>query len=148
MYKIYLDKNELFEAKITLEGAMLKDTTARLLMQTEQWNLVFEGEIDSGGNVEIPIKRLKSIFSDDVKGNLKLEVVADDTYFIPWSDEFELLRSKSVTVEVKQKEDKLVIKESTPKVEVKQKEEPKPSINEERVGLSDSMNRMFLKKVW
>lgn len=120
MYNIYTDKNELFEAKIELEGASLTETSARLLVETNKWDLIFQGQIDNSGNVSIPIKKLKSIFTEDVKGMLKLEIVADDTFFVPWEDEFSLSRSKSVVVSEVKNKNKEVIKESTPKVSVKQ----------------------------
>ena len=34
------------------------------------------------------------------KGNIKLEVIADDTYFTPWSSNYTLETSKVVTVEM------------------------------------------------
>lgn len=120
MYNIYTDKNELFEAKIELEGASLTETSARLLVETNKWDLIFQGQIDNSGNVSIPIKKLKSIFTEDVRGMLKLEIVADDTFFVPWEDEFSLSRSKSVVVSEVKNKNKEVIKESTPKVSVKQ----------------------------
>lgn len=131
MYKLHIDKNELFEANIKLDGASMDETFARLVMNTDKWDLIFEGSIDKGGNIQIPIKKLKSILSDDIKGELKLEVVADDTYFTPWSDSFELIQSKNVTVEVKDNSNnKNTISESKPIVKIKEKKNefqtPKP----------------------
>jgi len=140
MYKLYVDKNELFEANIQLEGASLDETFARLIVETDKWNLVFEGTIDRKGNVEIPIRKLKNIFSSNTKGELKLEVIADDTYFTPWNDSFELLRSKNVTVEVKENK-KDIIKESTPKVSVKTKNDRK------RFKLTESIAKTYLMEV-
>ena len=50
-------------------------------------------------------------------GNIRLEVIADDMYFSPWSSEFNLETSKKVTVEVKQQV-KTPIIESRPKLKV------------------------------
>ena len=48
---------------------------------------------------------------------MKLEVIADDMYFNPWNSDFELKKSKNITVEVKQPQDK-IIKENKAKVKV------------------------------
>ena len=58
-YILYTDKNENFKCDISLEGAKLKDTFARLLLKTNDVNVVFEGRIESGGKCIIPIKPLK-----------------------------------------------------------------------------------------
>lgn len=132
MYKLFIDKNELFEAKIELEGASIDETFARLVMNTDKWNLVFEGDIDNKGNVKIPINRLKNIFTEDISGNLKLEIVAEDTYFIPWEDEFELDRSKKVTVEVKQRDvnKKKIVEDTKPKVTIKENKKKEFKVTE------------------
>lgn len=141
MYQLYSDKKELFEANIELDGASLDETFARLVMNTDRWNLVFEGNIDANGNVEIPINKLKGILSDDTKGNLRLEVVADDTYFTPWEDNFELLRSKSVTVEVKESnKDKKLVEQNQPKVTVKEKKK-------KGWKLTESIAKSYLREI-
>tara|TARA_B110000908_G_scaffold47462_1_gene57928 strand:- start:1146 stop:1514 length:369 start_codon:yes stop_codon:yes gene_type:complete len=38
---------------------------------------------------------------DTTSGNIRLEVIAEDTLFIPWESDFEIAASKKVTVEVK-----------------------------------------------
>ena len=50
-------------------------------------------------------------------GEMKLEVIADDMYFNPWNSDFELKKSKNITVEVKQPTNN-VIKENKAKVKV------------------------------
>ena len=101
MYNLFLDKSELFEAKIDVKGAKVTDSLCRLLLMSEEWNLVFEGEVDRNGYVEIPVKKLKSVLSEGATGRLKLEVVVDDTYFVPWHDQFQVVVGKRVTAEVK-----------------------------------------------
>lgn len=100
MYKIHADKLEDFECKLKLEGASLSKSTCRLVLESNEWNLLFNGEISSDGNVKIPIKKLKSILAEGTTGKLKLEVIADeDTYFTPWTDDFQLEISKKAVVE-------------------------------------------------
>jgi len=118
MYKLYTDKQELFECDIQLEGASLTDSKARLIIETEDLALLFKGKIDKGGKCQIPVKRLKGLLGESVKGTIKLEVIAEDTYFTPWESDFEVEASKKVQVEVKS-QIKEVIKESKPSVKVK-----------------------------
>lgn len=118
MYKLYTDKQELFECDIQLEGASLTDSKARLVIETEDLALLFKGDINSKGKCQIPVKRLKGLLGENVKGTIKLEVIAEDTYFTPWESDFEVEASKKVQVEVKS-QTKEVIKESKPSVKIK-----------------------------
>lgn len=96
-YPVFIDKSENFICEIELEGAKLKDTQVRLVLETENWNLLFNGEIDRNGKVNIPIKKL-SLFEEGDHGSIKMEVIAEGTVFIPWEQEFEAKRSKKVMV--------------------------------------------------
>jgi hypothetical protein len=117
MYKLFTDKSELFECSINLEGASLNQSIARILIESEDYNLVFNGKIDSNGKCQIPIKKLKGLLPENSKGNIKLEVIAEDTYFVPWKSDYHIDASKKVTVEVK-KQDKPLI-EPKPRVSVR-----------------------------
>ena len=96
-YKVYADKAETFSCDIELEGANLKDTEVRLVLESDNWNLMFPGEIDRNGKVTIPIRKL-NIFEEGTKGKIKMEVIAEGTVFTPWEDEFEVKMSKKVMV--------------------------------------------------
>ena len=41
MYKLFTDKNELFECSIKLQGASLKKSKARLVVETPDYSLLF-----------------------------------------------------------------------------------------------------------
>ena len=127
MYKLFTDKSELFECDIKLEGASLSKSKARLVVETSDYSLLFNGSISSGGKCEIPIRKLKGLIDENTSGNIRLEVVAEDTLFTPWESDFEVDASKKVTVEVKSQTTKKPIIEA--KVEVKVKNE-KPTITE------------------
>ena len=127
MYKLFTDKSELFECDIKLEGASLSKSKARLVVETPDYSLLFNGSISSGGKCEIPIKKLKGLIDENTSGNIRLEVVAEDTLFTPWESDFEVDASKKVTVEVKSQTTKKPIIEA--KIEVKVKNE-KPTITE------------------
>ena len=127
MYKLFTDKSELFECDIKLEGASLSKSKARLVVETSDYSLLFNGSINSSGKCEIPIRKLKGLIDESTTGNIRLEVIAEDTYFTPWESDFEVDASKKVTVEVKSQSTKKPIVETKVKVKVKNE---KPTITE------------------
>ena len=129
MYKLFTDKAELFECSISLQGASLKKSKARLVVETPEYSLLFKGKISKEGKCEIPIKKLKGLIDEDTKGNIRLEVIAEDTFFTPWESNFEVDTSKKVTVEVKSQQTKKPILETKVKVKVKNE---KPTITEKQ----------------
>ena len=116
MYKLFTDKSELFECDIKLRGASLKKSKARLVVETQDYSLMFNGSISKGGKCEIPIRKLKGLIDEDTKGNIRLEVIAEDTFFTPWESDFEVETSKKVTVEVKSQTFKKPIVEAKVKI--------------------------------
>ena len=127
MYKLYTDKTELFECSISLQGASIKKSKARLVVETPEYSLLFNGNISKSGKCEIPIRKLKGLIDEDTSGNIRLEVIEEDTFFTPWESDFEVDASKKVTVEVKSQTTKKPIVETKVKVKVK---DEKPTITE------------------
>ena len=127
MYKLFTDKSELFECDIKLEGASLSKSKARLVVETSDYSLLFNGDINSSGKCEIPIRKLKGLIDESTTGNIRLEVIAEDTFFTPWESDFEVDASKKVTVEVKSQTTRKPILETKVKVKVK---DEKPTITE------------------
>ena len=95
-YKLYQDKNEEFICDIMIEGSSPEETYARIIVESENWSLVFPGEIRNGKCI-VPIKKLNILKEGEV-GNIKLEVVAEGNLFIPWENQFKVKMSKKVTV--------------------------------------------------
>ena len=123
MYTLYSDKPNLFECNIQLEGCSLSQARARLLIESKDNSLIFNGNIDKTGACVIPLKKLKGLISEE--GILTLEVIADEMYFNPWHSEYKLKQSRKVTVEVKSPSDKNILYESNkPKVNVTFKNNP------------------------
>lgn len=152
MYTLFTDKTELFECNIKLEGASLKNSQARLIIESEDINLLFKGQITTDGKCIIPIKKLKGLLEGSTKGEIKLEVIADDTYFTPWKSEFVVEASKKLTVEVKS-QDADLITESAPKVQVSGIKETIDPITEHIVKLVKllikedvNLNNLSIKK--
>ena len=134
-YTLHTDKTETFECSLALEGASLKNAFARLILEVEGLNVMFNGTINENGKCSVSIDNLKKIFPKSCEGNMFLEVVADDTYFSPWKDTVELKPSKSLTVEVisAKKEEKI-----GPKImvnEIRGIEKKHPEIVDEFVGI-------------
>ena len=138
MYKLFTDKSELFECDIKLEGASLSKSSARLVVETSDYSLLFKGEISSNGKCEIPIRKLKGLIDENTKGNIRLEVIAEDTFFTPWESDFEVDASKKVTVEVKTQTTK------KPIVEAKVKVKEKPTITEKQHVIN--LFKLFIKE--
>ena len=112
-YKLYTDKQEIFECKIHLEGASLTKANSRIIVETKDLKLMFEGTIDKDGNCKVPIKKLRGLVSEKDSGTMKLEVIAEDTYFNPWESEFEVGTAKKIKVEVRQQGGRRSTKHST-----------------------------------
>lgn len=125
MFKLYTDKINTFKCKVEIEGASESTALARLIVEGESHNLMFDGKIKD--NIcEVNLGKFKNFDNFKNKGSMKLEIIADDTYFVPWKSEYEVEQSKNVVVEM--------IEEKTPSkplVEVKEVSyiEDKPKTN-------------------
>ena len=136
-YKLFTDKQEIFECNIYLEGASLTKATSRIIVETQDLKLMFEGTIDKDGNCKVPIKKLRGLVNEDTKGTMKLEVIAEDTYFNPWESYFEVDTAKKIKVEVRKQGGRRSANHSVygnyhkPKMVVQEvkKSKPKKSIN-------------------
>ena len=121
-FQVYKDKSENFSCDVLVEGAKISETQARLILESDDWTIMFNGEIDNHGKCTIPIKKL-NIFEEGTMGKIRLEVIAENTVFIPWEDEFKVKMSKKVMVELhRNNSDRKVenfIKESNVKVKLR-----------------------------
>lgn len=99
-YKLYTDKQELFECEVAVKNASLKGSFARLVVEcSDGFNFVFNGKIENG-KCTVPIRRLKGLLDESSKGNMFLEVIVEDTYFKPWTSEFIVEEHTSIKVNV------------------------------------------------
>jgi hypothetical protein len=133
MYKLLKDKNNEFQCEIKLEGASAQNAKVRLFLEGDNCEYSFNGKIENEQCI-IPLGRLKKFVNLLESGKIRLEVVADDTLFVPYENTYELEAEKRVTVEVKQPEQtsiktmvevKVAESVSAPKVEAKL--QPKPT---------------------
>ena len=125
-YKLFLDKNNLFECDIQLQGASIKNSFARIIIEGKEHSYVFKGEIDQNGHCSVEMNKLKDIFENNETGSIKLEVIADDVYFSPWGDSFQTDLSKKIDVVVKEQEEP-----AKPSISVSVKQQP--LIKEEKI---------------
>ena len=132
-YKLYTDKANKFNCNIEVEGTSLTKSQVRLVIESDEMTYMFKGSIQSNGECEVTIPKTKSFLSEGTIGNMRLEVIADDVYFEPWSSDFSVATNKKVTVQIAEQE------EDKPKMKVQvaeQKEEPKvekPKVQESKI---------------
>lgn len=120
-YPVYKDKSESFSCDVLVEGAKISETQARLILESDEWTLMFNGDIDRNGKCTIPIKKL-NILEEGMQGKIRLEVIAENTVFVPWEDDFKVKVSKKVTVQLtenRNRQQNNLIRESNVKVKIK-----------------------------
>ena len=122
-YTIYLDKDETFECEASIKNASYKNSSARLIIESNDINLVFFGSVDKN-TISVPIKSLKKYFTESDKATIKLEVIVENQLVTPWESEVEFDSYNKVEI----KEVKNV--KSKPLIEVKVKEEKKVVVEE------------------
>mgnify|MGYP006155907487 CR=1 FL=1 len=145
MYKLYTDKIENFEAVIKLEGASPSKSKARLVVEADNFSLLFEGKVSGNGKVTIPVTRLKGLLDEKTNGNIRLEVIAEDTYFVPWESKFQVDTSKKVTVEVKSQPARMV-EGSTGKPKIKVKVMKEQSVTKSEKEHVISIVKLLIKE--
>lgn len=136
-YKIYLDKEETFECEASIKNSSYKNAKARLIIESNDVNLVFYGNIDKN-TISVPIKTLNKYFTEKDSAKIKLEVIVENQLVTPWESEVEFETYNKVEI----KEVKNTVK-SEPLVEVKVKEEKKTDIKQE---LLKTINEQFKNK--
>jgi len=153
MYKLLKDKNNEFHCEIKLEGASINNATARLFLEADGAEYSFKGEID-GNKCTIPMGKLKKFANLLENGKIRLEVLADDTLFVPYESNYVLEAEKSVTVEVKQQaeapkkpmmEVKVQEVAPTPQPKVEVKPQPKPVMKKSKDPLNEIISYFAFK---
>lgn len=104
-YKLYTDKLNKFNCDIQIEGTSLAKSKVRLVLETNDISYMFYGRIENNGVCEVKIPKTKDFLSEGSNGLMKLEVIADDVFFEPWSSEFMVETDKKMKVSVKPKKE-------------------------------------------
>jgi len=118
-YPVFLDKPELFTCQVSIDGADINKTEARLVIESDDWTIMFNGDIKRNGQCEINMKKL-SILKEGTIGKIRLEIIAEGSLFIPWEEDFKAKLSKKVSVSVNENRNtkKIQPKNITPSVKV------------------------------
>jgi hypothetical protein len=129
-YNLYTDKLNKFNCTIDVEGSSLSKSKVRLVIETNEMSYMFNGSVNEDGTCEVIVPKTKNFLSEGTKGNIKLEVIADDVYFEPWTSDFNVKTTKKVNVVVnEQVEDKPRLRVNV----IEQKEEPKKIVENKEV---------------
>jgi len=128
-YKLYTDKINKFSCSIQVEGTSLSKSKVRLVVESEDMTYMFNGQLFDTGVCEVKIPKTKTFLPEGKKGNMYLEVIADDVYFEPWNSDFVVEQEKKVNVVVNEQI------ESKPKLSVivNQQEPVKKVIEEKKI---------------
>jgi len=133
-YKLYTDKNNKFQCTVQVEGTSLKNSQARVIIETSgDVCYMFRGKIYENGVCEFEVPKLKNILSEGDKGILRMEVIADDVHFEPWNSEFSVVAEKKVSVVVKEQEEI---------------EKPKKVMESKTTGQRVISKQDIIKKMW
>jgi hypothetical protein len=127
-YKLYTDKPNKFSCNIEVDGTSLANSKVRLVIESDNFNYMFNGVVYENGVCEVNIPKTKGFLSESNKGLMRLEVIADDVYFEPWSSEFQVKASKKVNVVVAEQTEDV-----KPKIKVEVNEEPEKKVVEKRI---------------
>jgi hypothetical protein len=129
-YNLFTDKPNKFNCNIEIEGTSLAKSKVRLVIETDEMSYMFNGKIENTGICEVNIPKTKNFLSENTKGVMRLEVIADDVYFEPWSSDFNVKTTKKVNIVVSEQ-----IEDEKPKlkVEVIQPKEDTKVVNENKV---------------
>ena len=100
IYNLYTDKPNKFNCNIEIEGTSLSKSKVRLVVETDEMTYMFNGRIENTGVCEVNIPKTKHFLPEGTQGLMRLEVIADDVYFEPWSSEFNVKTNKKVNVVV------------------------------------------------
>lgn len=131
-YLLYTDKPNKFNCNIQIEGTSLAKSKVRLVIETDEMSYMFNGAIENTGVCEVIIPKTKHFLSEGTKGNMRLEVIADDVYFEPWSSDFGVKTNKKVNVVVAEQEDE------KPKLTVEVFQQEEPIIEEPKVKVVEN----------
>jgi len=149
MYKLLKDKNNEFQCEIRLEGASAKNAKVRLFLEADGAEYSFNGKIE-GEQCIVPMGKLKKFANLLESGKIRLEVVADDTLFVPYESNYELEAEKRVTVEVKQQtppstKAMVEVKVATPTPTPQPKAEAKPQLKKSKDPINEIVSYFAFK---
>ena len=121
-YNLYTDKPTKFNCNIEIEGTSLSKSKVRLVVETSDMTYMFNGSLENTGVCEVNIPKTKHFLPEGTIGNMRLEVIADDVFFEPWSSDYVVRTNKKVNVVVTEQI------EEKPKIKVQVQEQIQPEV--------------------
>jgi len=103
-YKLFTDKINKFQCNLQVEGTSLLKSQARVILETNEMNYLFKGKIYEDGLCEFELPKLKGVLNEGSIGMLRLEVIADDMHFEPWTSDFVVGADKKVVATIQEQE--------------------------------------------
>ncbi len=144
MYKITLDQAKVFECNVSIQGATVDNSKVRLVLESNNVSFIFKGEIDNNGKVRIPISKLKGLLKENTSGKLSLEVIADDTFFTPWSSDYKTETMRKV--EVSFDDSKPMLENKEVKVSFEDKPAAKPPKKKSSLSEATILAKMLINE--
>lgn len=89
-YKLYQGVNENFVCDIHIDGVDISKVTPRLIIETEKISIMYKGFLENG-KCKIPVNNLE-ILQEGQIGKIKLEIVAENSLFTPWEDNYKIYK--------------------------------------------------------
>ena len=147
MLKFYKNKSQTFKCKVDVQGTDNPKVKPRLILVSKKGtpNVFFEGKYEDG-QCEIDILSTANIGAD--KGEVILEIIANNTVFTPWTSKYEILSEQIIVENVGNVE----LISTTPEIDVKIKKEivehiVKPQKKEKNIFKSKVSNKI-IKEVY
>lgn len=143
MINININESKKLRFKVSLSGVQPQDLRGSMRMVIEGMEYGFPIKIDKGDIiVEInPISNISKKLKDGSLLDAKLELVAVDTYLVPWQDKIKI--ENPIKVEAKLEDIVEEIKDLIPKVEISDVSEEK---KEKKKEIKDKEVRTIKKK--
>jgi hypothetical protein len=147
-YKLYSDKINKFQCSIQVEGTSLANSQARVILEGKnEVSYLFRGKLYENGVCEFDLPKMKNILSEGDTGTIRIEIIADDVHFEPWSSDFSVVANKKVSVVVKEQEETEKPKISVGMVTL-QEEKPKKVVETKTTGQRVLSKQDIIKKMW
>jgi hypothetical protein len=108
---------------------------------------LFRGKLYENGVCEFDLPKMKNILSEGDTGTIRIEIIADDVHFEPWSSDFSVVANKKVSVVVKEQEETEKPKISVGMVTL-QEEKPKKVVETKTTGQRVLSKQDIIKKMW
>ena len=127
---LFSDSKENIKYNLTVEGCNIENTSTKLCLEfNDGYNLYFNGKIDNQGNCVVTVDALKEF---DGNGKAKIEVIAENTYFVLHEMPFEVKKKVNVKINENVQKDFIEIEDDKPKVGISFQQDKVEELIEEK----------------